>query len=171
MHRMRVAGREGVAVQVLGPSWHGVVRSRRAGRVERRARTGRPGFAGDGIERDRLSRVVHPTKCRDGAAPCGGSSASGRCDDVVGVVSSHAGVRALRRGLLDLADHPVEVGQNLLVHLGHAGLSAAFGHVDQGEGAPRCSRSSGRNSGPVRKTGQVRQALACGQVRCSGSPQ
>ena len=36
---------------------------------------------------------------------------------------------------------------------------------------PRCSRSSGRNSGPVRNTGQLRQALACGPLFCTGSPQ
>jgi len=46
------------------------------------------------------------------------------------------GVHALRRGLFDLADHPVEVVENLLVHLDHAGLPAAFGHIDQGESAP-----------------------------------
>jgi hypothetical protein len=28
-----------------------------------------------------------------------------------------------------------------------------------------------RNSGPVRKTGHVRHALACGQLCCTGSPQ
>jgi hypothetical protein len=37
--------------------------------------------------------------------------------------------------LVDLADHPVEVGQDLVVHFGHAGLSVAVGHVDQGERA------------------------------------
>jgi len=34
-----------------------------------------------------------------------------------------------------------------------------------------CSRCCGRNSGVVMKTGQVRQALACGQLCCSGKPQ
>ena len=38
-----------------------------------------------------------------------------------------------RGGLLDFGDHPVEVGQDLLVHLDHAGLAVALGHVDQGQ--------------------------------------
>ncbi len=45
------------------------------------------------------------------------------------------GVHVLGHGLLDLADHLVEDGQHLLVHLNHSGLSGAFGHVDQGQGA------------------------------------
>ena len=37
--------------------------------------------------------------------------------------------------LLDLADHPVQAGEDLLVHLRDPGLALAAGGVDQGERA------------------------------------
>ena len=37
--------------------------------------------------------------------------------------------------LLDLGDHAVQVGKDLLVHLRHAGLALAGGDLDQGERA------------------------------------
>lgn len=36
-------------------------------------------------------------------------------------------------GLLDLTDHVLQVGEDLFVHLDHAGLAFALGDVDEGE--------------------------------------
>jgi hypothetical protein len=74
---------------------------------------------------------------------------------------------------LDLADHAVEVGQHLLVHLQHAGVTGASGLVDQGEGPAAVGTQLGEElrSGQEHRTGQagvgVRAALLHRQAAVS----
>src|SRR5215467_13252671 len=51
------------------------------------------------------------------------------------VLSARIGGLVLRGVVLDLADHPVEVGEDLLVHLRDPGLAFAGGDLDEGEGS------------------------------------
>jgi hypothetical protein len=60
--------------------------------------------------------------------------------------------------LFDLTDHPVQIGQNLLVHLGDAGVSFAGGHLDKRECAAALLAQFGEEFRAGDNTGQVRQA-------------
>jgi hypothetical protein len=59
--------------------------------------------------------------------------------------------------LIDLADHPVDVGQDLLVHLRHPCLSAGLGAVDEGEGPAAVLAKFGQalHSGQEDRAGQA----------------
>ena len=106
------------------------------------------------FEGDPLTGGVHAAQRGDGALAGVLSPALGGLDDMVRVVSPHRRPSAFSSG--DLADHPVEVGEDPLVHLRHALLALAGGDLDEGERAMPLLAQFGRNSGPDRNIGQVR---------------
>ncbi len=65
--------------------------------------------------------------------------------------------------------YQVQLMRTTLRHLDHAGAPFAGRDVNEGERAMPLLAQFGRNSGAVRKRGQVRQALACGQLFRTGS--
>ena len=73
--------------------------------------------------------------------------------------------------IVEGGDDVVQVVQDLTVHLGESLLSAGLGGGDQLQGLLPLFAVLGRNSAVVRNIGQVRQALACGQLCWTGSPQ
>jgi hypothetical protein len=60
--------------------------------------------------------------------------------------------------LLDFADHAVQVGEDLPVHLGHPGLPLALGDLDEGERAVALLAQLGQElrAGDENRTRQTR---------------
>ena len=148
----------------------GGVRSRRGCRVGRRARIVR--------HRPRVRRFRTSPARRRCRGPqrldCFGAgefpALACRGDDVATVVSTH--LRILWFGVVfECGDDVVEVAEDLLVHFDEAALSAGFGGGDDLHDLLAVLTVLGRNSAAVTNIGHVRQALACGQVFCTGSPQ
>ena len=71
----------------------------------------------------------------------------------------------------EAGDNGGEVVGGTGVHLREPGLAATFGAFDDVEGELEMFAMLGQELGVVMKTGQLGQALACGQLCCSGSPQ
>jgi hypothetical protein len=72
---------------------------------------------------------------------------------------------------VERGDDGVEVSEHLSVHFGEAVLAAGFGGGDQLKGLLALSSVLRQEFGVVKNMGQVRQALAWGQLCWTGRPQ
>jgi len=94
---------------------------------------GDPGRAADGVEGDALAGGIHAPQGGDGAL-------AGLLGAAVGAAMTWRELSARIGGLgfvvgFDFADHLVQVGEDLLVHLRDPGLAVAGSRLDQGERA------------------------------------
>ena len=165
--------RDGAAVSCLrlvaageGRGWtaalggaRGAVRSRCAGRSGRRARSGRTpascAIASKVTGWPVVSRRRRAATARRRVCSVRFCAAASRCRELSARLGSPAPADV---GLdLDLDDHAVEVGQDLLVHLDHPAVAGALCAVDEGEGAAAVFLQFGQGlrSGQEDRTGQA----------------
>jgi len=86
------------------------------------------------------------------------------------VLSARIGCRCGVVGV-DLADHAVEVGEDVGVHLGHSGLPVGLRVVDEGEGPAAVLAQLGWELGPGEEHRAGQAGVGVRQDFCTGSPQ
>ena len=105
-----------------------------------------------------LARV---SSCRRAAAAVSGA--------VPGQDASAAASCSVLAAGFERGDDLAEVGGDLLVHLGDAGVAGGLGGGDELQGGLLLGVVLGQELGVVTNIGQVRHELACGQVFTTGS--